>query len=460
MAKDYSEMADKIVGLVGGVENVSYFTHCVTRLRFNLKDKSKANVEQIKKLPGAVGAQWSGEQLQIIIGQSVGDAYDLICKKSGLATQNAVNENLDAKDTGKKFSFNALLDGIAGCITPLIPMLIGCGMVKVVVLLCELLGILQSGSPTHTVLTFVGDAGFYFLPILAGSTSAKKFGANPGLGMVIGAILVHPTLVASVSAGESLSVFGIPIYSTSYTSTIFPVILSVFVMSYIEKFVAKHSPDAVRSITEPLFTILIMTPITLCLTGPLGAFIGNFITDAIIWLYNTTGFVGVALLGALYQLLVLTGMHTGLSTYLVQSFATLGYDPIVCTSSFLSTFSQGGANLAVAFKSKNVDIKSTATTCAITAIFGGVTEPALFGVSVKYKTPLYGAMAGGFAGGLVAGLLKVYIWAFPGSGGLFGLPAFIGGSSMNVVYMVICSIISIIVSFAVTFVLYKDEQPA
>lgn len=456
----YEELADKIVSLVGGKDNIQMVTHCVTRLRFNVKDKNKVDLEAVKKLPGAMGAQWSGDQLQVIIGQAVGDAYELVCKKHGLGGGGSVDEDLGDKPK-KKISVSAILDSIAGCITPLIPLLMAGGFIKIVVILGELTGLLTAGGPTHTVLTFVGDAAFYFLPIFVGSNAAKKFGANPALGMLVGAMLIHPTFVSAVSAGESLSVFGLPIYSAGYTSTIFPVIISVAVMAPIEKFFAKHSPDAIRSITEPFFTMLVMIPLTLCVLAPIGSFLGTYVSNAIIWLYDTIGFLGVAVFAGLCPLLVMTGMHSALMPYMLNSFATLGWEPIVLTGMIISNIDQGAACLAVALKTKNADLRSTAIGCGVTAVVGGVTEPGMYGVNLPLKTPLYCAMAGTAVGGAVAGIGKAVAYSITGSAGVLGgLPIYLPGGVSNLLWMVAGIVIGFVLTFAGTCILYKDQEEA
>ena len=451
----FEDLANSVIELVGGKENIVYFTHCVTRLRFNDKDKGAVKPEEIKKVPGVIGCQWSGDQFQIIIGQAVGDAYDLICKKTGMAQQAAVDENLDQPK--RKLSFNTIMDAISGCITPCLPVLAGAGMVKVIVLVCEMLGILAAGDPTHTVLTFVGDAGFYFLPVMIGGYTAKKFGGNTALGILMGAMFIHPTFISSVTEGTALSVFGLPIYSASYSSTIFPALLTVFVMCYVEKFFAKHSPDSIRSITEPLFTILVMVPLGLCVLGPIGAFLGNYIAIAVMWIYEHLGFVGVAILTSVLPWLVLTGMHTGFTPYLLNAFATVGYDPIVYTANVVSNVDQGAACLAVALKTKDKNLRSTALSCAVTAIVVGVTEPAMFGVNFKLRKPMYGAMIGSFIGGAIAGIGQVYAYAFAGSGGIFALPAYISDRSANLIFMVAAMAIGMIATFIATYILYKEN---
>lgn len=451
----YEDLANSVIDLVGGKDNITFFTHCITRLRFNVKDKSAVKKEEIEKVEGVMGCQWSGDQLQIIIGQAVGDAYNLICKKTGLAQQDAVNENLDGGK--KKFSIGAVFDAIAGCITPLIPCLIGAGFIKIIVLVLEMTGIITETSSTYLVLSFVGDAGFYFLPVFVGATAAKKFGANMSLGMLIGAMFIHPNFVAAITEGTALNVAGLPIYSASYTSTIFPALLTVWVMAPIEKFFAKISPDAVRSITEPLLTLIVMIPLALCVLGPIGSFLGTYISEAIIWLYNSTGFLGVAIFAGLCPLLVMTGMHSSLMPYMLNSFATIGWEPIVLTGMIISNLDQAAASAAVAVKSKKTNVKSLASGCAITAFLGGVTEPAMYGVNLKYKTPLYASMIGSFAGGCIAGLGKAVAYAITGSAGIFAFPIYLPGGTSNLIWMVAGVIAGLIITFVLTLFMYKDE---
>lgn len=459
-AERYAELASKVVEYVGGKDNIVFFTHCVTRLRFNVKDKSLVKGSDIEKIRGVMGCQWVGDQYQIIIGQSVSDAYNLIVKETGLEGNGSVDEDMgDAHK--KKFSINAVFDAISGSITPIIPVFIGAGFIKIAVLLLTQFGLLTADNTAIQVLTFVGDAGFYFLPVFVGAFAAKKFGANMALGMMMGAIFIHPSFISAVTDGTALSVYGIPVYATTYSSSVVPALLTVWVMSYVEKFFAKHSPDSIRSITEPFFTLLVMLPLALCVLGPVGAFVGTYLSEAIMWLYNTTGFFGIAVLSAIFPWIVMTGMHTALAPYLVNAMATVGYDPIICTANVVANIDQGAACAAVAFKTKHDEnLRSVASACAVTAIVGGVTEPGMFGVNLKLKTPMYGAMIGSFFGALVAGFGHAYLYSMIGSGGLFALPAYLGGDNpfASMAWMATGLVIGAIVTFIATYILYKPED--
>lgn len=456
--KNYDELADKILGLIGGKENISFLTHCVTRLRFELKDQSLVDMEKIKAVPGVLGAQWSGVQLQIIIGQAVADAYNALCEKTGIAKQAAIDENLDdpAGDT-KKISAAVILDKFSGCLTPLIPMMIGAGMIKVLTMVLSMMGLVTADSPTYAVLSFVGDAAFYFFPVMIGATAAKKFGANMGIGMMLGAILIHPSFVAMVTGGAAINLFGLPVYAGSYGSTVFPMVLTMAVCGPVERFIAKHTPEAVRSFVEPLLTLVIMVPVMLCVLAPIGAVVGTWLSAAIMWLYDTIGFLGVAVVSGLLPLLVMTGMHASFTPYLLASYSTLGYEAIYIPANFVSNYSTGAACAAVALKAKDPTLKSSAATCAVSVFLGGVTEPGLFGITIPLRTPLYASMIGGFVGGAVAGIFKVAAYAFPGSGSVFGLPIFIQEGSMNFVFAIVGMLAAMAVSFLATLVLYKPE---
>lgn len=459
-AERYAELASKVVEYVGGKDNIVFFTHCVTRLRFNVKDKSLVKGSDIEKIRGVMGCQWVGDQYQIIIGQSVSDAYNLIVKETGLEGNGSVDEDMgDAHK--KKFSINAVFDAISGSITPIIPVFIGAGFIKIAVLLLTQFGLLTADNTTIQVLTFVGDAGFYFLPVYVGAFAAKKFGANMALGMMMGAIFIHPSFISAVTDGTALSVYGIPVYATTYSSSVVPALLTVWVMSYVEKFFAKHSPDSIRSITEPFFTLLVILPLALCVLGPVGAFVGTYLSEANMWLYNTTGFFGIAVLSAIFPWIVMTGMHTALAPYLVNAMATVGYDPIICTANVVANIDQGAACAAVAFKTKHDEnLRSVASACAVTAIVGGVTEPGMFGVNLKLKTPMYGAMIGSFFGALVAGFGHAYLYSMIGSGGLFALPAYLGGDNpfASMAWMAAGLVVGAIVTFIATYILYKPED--
>lgn len=457
--KDYSALADAIIEKVGGKANISYLTHCYTRLRMNLKDRALAKEEEIKSIPGVLGAQWMGDQLQIIIGQDVADVYNMACKKTGLIGGSPINENLDAGLIGKQpFSFKELgtkfMDGIVGCVIPVLPILVASGLTKALLLILQQFGLVSADSPTTQTLTFVADTALYFLPVFLGGFTAKKFGGNTALGAMLGAVLLHPSFVAMVGAGTPISVFGIPVYAATYSSSVLPAIISVWVMCYVEKFIAKHSPTMVRSILEPLLTMLIMVPVTLCALAPIGSILSDWFAVGLTWCYDKANVVTLVVLCALVPFIVMFGIHMSATAISIQIMTTIGKDCLIMPSFFLSNFTQGAACLAVGIKAKDPDIKALAFSSAFSDIVPHISEPGMYGITLRYKTPMIGAMIGAAVGGLYFGLTKV--------GGLTGMPpslfafaAYIG-EPYNLMNAVIGVLLGMAVAFVATLVLYKE----
>lgn len=462
MAKNdkYKELSEKIIDLIGGKDNVSFFTHCITRLRFNIKDRGLVQLPEIEKLPGVIGAQWSGEQLQIIIGQSVGDVYRKICEEHGFTQEDEVAADIEEKKAWSvKGVISGMLDGIVGSITPIIPMMIGAGILKAVAMIVNIAGILPTDSSTYQVLMWVGDGFIYFLPVFLGATAARKFGINQGLGMLMGAVLIHPNFIAAVTEGTKMTIFGLPIYMTNYANSVIPVIMSVYLMSKLERVFNKYCPDLFKSFLVPTLTIAIMLPIMLVIIAPLGFYIGTYVTAGIIWLYEAIGFLGVSVLAALFPLLVMTGMHTTMTSYWIPAISTLGFEPFYLPANFVSNMTQAAACFGVALKTKDKNVKSTAFSCALTALIGGVTEPALFGITLKYKKPLYAAMIGNLVGGLIIGLTKVVCYVIPGSGGIFGFVTFFSNEhASNFVWFMISIVVSMVITFVLTLILGIGEE--
>lgn len=449
----YNDLIENVVPQLGGVENISFFTHCVTRLRFIPKDHSCVDIESIKNTKGVVGAQWSGEQLQIIVGQEVGDVYKEINAKYHL-----VDSNDDVKQEKLGFSINGILDGISGTMGPLIPMLIGLGLIKILTILLTTFNVVSPENSTYQILYFVGESGYYFLPIFVGATAARKFGANISLGMTIGAMLVFPGFVEAITAGNTFTFLNLPVYAGSYSYSIFPVLIGVYILSIVERTINKYTPELLKSIIVPFLSILVMIPLMFILIAPAGAFIGKYITAVIMWFYEIGGFVSVAITAAVMPFIIMTGMHAAFAPFLIDSMTTLGYEPIIFTALFVANINQGVSALAVFVKSKNVELKSTAISSSVTAIVAGVTEPAMYGINLKLKTPMIGAIIGSLVGGALGGLFNCYAFAFAGSSALLGLPVYIGDKANNLLYMVIAIAVGSIVTFIATSIIYKENE--
>ena len=456
----YQSLISNVIAFAGGKDNISYFTYCTTRLRFNIKDKGAVHADKIAKLDGVLGTQWTGNQLQVIVGQDVADVYKLICKTHGIKSEAKIDENLDThlvKEKKKKFSVRDALTAMSACIIPLIPMLVAGGMIKSVILALSFTNILPQDSNTYFVFNFVADASLYFLPVALGYSCSKRFNMETSIGIMLGAVLIHPNFISAVNDSTAMSVFGLSVPLRKYSSTIFPMFITMFVASYVEKFLKKHLPSALKPIFVPTLTIVIMTPVMLCFLAPLGSILGSYLGVGIKWIYDTFGALGPALFAAFSPFLVMTGMHAALAPYSTNAIATTGKDIFVGPAAFIRNFNQGVAALVVAVKSKDVEQRSIAISCAITAIVSGITEPALFGVNLKYRKPLYASCIGGFFGGLYAGLTGVARYAYGGSG-LFGLVVFIGENPYNLLNEVIAMAIGGAVTFIVGMFIVKPEE--
>lgn len=458
----YDDLAEKLLPAIGNQDNITYFQHCTTRLRFNIKDRSKVKLEAIEQLDKVIGVQWSNDELQIIIGPAVADAYEQICKVNGLEQKEAVDETLDQdlppqKRTAKKLLMG-IMDGVSGCITPLIPMMIGGGMIKVFYMLANMAGLLPETSTTYQLLFWIGDAFIYFFPVFLGATAARKFGTNQGLGMLLGAFLIYPSFIAAAANGTAMTIFGLPVYVTNYSSTVIPIIITVYVLSKLERFINRFIPDLLKSCLTPTISLLIMLPVMLVITAPIGYYIGTYISSGITWVYGTIGFAGVSLLCALLPLLVMTGMHTMMTPYWTSAFASLGFDAFFLPAMIISNLNQATAALAVGVKAKNKKVKSTAISCAATAYIAGVTEPAMFGITLKYKRPLYAAIIGNAVAGMIIGIMKVACYAFPGSGGLFAIVTFVGPNASNLIFFLLAALVGIAITFCLTLMFGFEEE--
>lgn len=452
---DYKNLANLIINLVGGEKNVNSLVHCATRLRFNLKDESKANTQKLKETKGVMGVVNKGGQYQVIIGSDVSSVYKEIMNITNLDNAKEAQEKDDRKPIAK------VIDTISGIFAPILPAITAAGMMKAVLAVLIATKAITSESQSYQVINFMADAAFYFLPILLASSAAKKFKCNQYLAMMLGGMLLHPNFVAMVAAaketGGAISVFGLPISLASYSSSVLPIILGVWLMSYVEPIADKISPKAVKFFTKPLITATVTGIVLLVVIGPIGYLVSDKVGLGIKAIEQYGSWIVPTVLGGLTPLLVMTGTHYGLVPIGINNRMTMGYDSIVYPGMLASNISQGGACLAVAFKSKKADIKQLASSAGITAVCG-ITEPALYGINLRFKTPLYSSMIGGAIGGLFLGIFKVVNYS-GGSPGFLTLPSYIGGDSMsNFVYACIGAVISVIISFVVCMVIYKDAK--
>jgi len=453
------EIAGSILKAVGGKENISFLTHCMTRLRMNLRDESLLNLEESKKIPEVLGVQKSGGQHQFIIGQTVGSVYQELCKMAGLEDEKRiVQENTDAPKEKKtvKGAAAAVMDGIAGCITPILPAITVAGIIKLIG--PSMLGIVSDTSDIYRLLTFAGDTAFYYFPVLIGYAGAKKFGCNIVLGILMGLILVHPSLIQIVADGAPFTVYGIPMTPVNYSSNVISMILITFVMSYVERPIKRYVPDMLKTMLVPVLTILIMLPLALCLLGPVGTYLGNGLAAAILWMQSILGPFAVAIVAALWYLLVATGMHQPLIAYGITLMAQNGYDTIITVGGYTATYALMALMISAFIKLKGKEEKGMAFSAMMSGVFGGIGEPAIFGILLRYKKAIAWYCAGGFAGGLVSGMLGAKVYFF-GATNLLSFLSFAGADSSSIIKGCIGSAVAFSVTFALGMIFgYEDSK--
>ena len=439
----------QIVTYVGGEKNVLGLSHCATRLRFTLKNNKKVEIEKIKELDEVLGVVSTTEQLQIIVGNQVDRYYDAIVSKYQFNLDNVVKEE---KAEGNIFM--RAISVVPKVFGPILQVLTVSGMLKVILSLLTIFKVLPSDNSTYIFLNYISDICFYFLPIFVAVSASKVFKTNTYFAVVIACILLHPTYTGIVAEGGNATIFGLPVALISYSSTMLPVLISTWILSYVEKFFKKVIPSALSFLLVPVLTIVVMAVITLVVIGPLGYYLGIYVGNFILSFYNVAGVLAVVVVSALKPLLVATGMHATLTTIFLQMFMTNGYDLFYLPASILSNLGQGGAALGVALRSKDIKTKSIGFSAAFSAIIGGITEPALYGITMKYKKAMAAAMIGSAFGGLYTGIIGVTYVAPAG----MGITGALGIMPEFMIHGVISYVITLVISIVLGYLFGEEAK--
>lgn len=466
----YEQLAREIVKNVGGKENVSSLTHCITRLRFKLKDESRAKDEVLKNMDGIVTVMKSGGQYQVVIGNHVPEVYEEVLPMLGM--EDGKEEKAGDKKSGSLF--DQAIDTISGIFQPILGIMAACGMVKGLNALFVAIGLYASTSGGYEVLNAIGDGMFHFLPLFLGYTAAKKFGLKPMIGLVIGAIMCYPAVQASAlsAGGDALytlfagtmfespvytSFFGIPLIAFDYTGTVIPVIFVVYFASKCEKLFNKFVPDLVKFFFVPMLTLVVAIPIGFLIIGPLATFGSHIIAGVVMTIRDFSPMLAGAIVGLTWQILVIFGLHWGFIPVYINNIMTNGYDNVMMPF-FACTFATSAVVLAIFFKTKDKKLKEMALPNFISGIFG-VTEPAIYGITLPLKKPFIISCIAGCIGGGFYGAFNFRKFSMGGMG-IFEFPAMIepDGGMGNLKVAIIGAILTMIIAFAVTMLLYKDKS--
>lgn len=465
----YNELAKEIVKNIGGKENVISLTHCITRLRFKLKDESIAKDDVLKNMSGIVTVMKSGGQYQVVIGNHVPEVYADVCELIDI-------DNLSIKEEPKKSGrlLDRGIDIVSGIFQPILGIMAACGMVKGLNALFIALGLYSDTSGGALIINAIGDGLFTFLPLFLGYTSAKKFGLKPMIGLVIGAIMCYPGIQSGAisSMGDAMytlftgtmfespvyiSFFGIPVISIDYTGTVIPVILSVYFASKCEKVFNKFVPDLVKFFFVPMLTLLVALPITFIVIGPIATFGSTIISEFVFAVRDFSPLIAGAIVGFTWQILVIFGMHWGFIPVYINNIMTNGYDNVMMPF-FACTFATSAVVLAIFFKTKDKKIKEMALPNFISGVFG-VTEPAIYGILLPLKKPFIISCITGGIGGAFYGFFNLRKFMVGGMG-IFELPAMIepDGAMGNLIVALLGIVISMVVGFVLTMIFYKDKE--
>ena len=402
------QLAESIIEHVGGKDNIISLVHCATRLRFVLKDESKADPEIVKKQVGVITIVQSGGQFQVVIGNNVADVFNAIMELTNLNEKPTTDEAAGAK----KGIVSKLIDLVSSIFIPALVVLVAGGIFKGVVAILQVMEIVKAGDPTYNFLNAIADAPFYYLPIILGFSAVKKFGGNPYVGMALGGALVHPSVVGMLGQAFELQTefFSIPIKLIPYPSSVFPIILAAWFYSLLERNFNKIMHDSFKKFIAPLFGLIITVPLTFAVIGPVVSFLSDSVASGIIFVYELNSVIASMILAALWQVMVVFGIHWGLVPFAMNNISVYHEDfmiPIL----FPAVFAQVGAVLAIMLRSKDPQVKTLASSSVLSGIFG-VTEPAIYGINLPLKRPFIIGCVSSMIGGGIIGYYHSVIYSF------------------------------------------------
>lgn len=453
---DYQHTGRRIIALIGGDANINSVFHCITRLRFSLKDNDKPDREALMQVDGVMGVNLSGDQFQVIIGNKVTQVLKAIQDEiPRLVTDDKAAPEVQEK---RRNPVSLAFEVISGIFSPIIPAIAGAGILKGVLSLLVTFGWVTATNQTYQIMMAISDGVFYFMPMVLAFSAGLKFGANPYLSVALAAILFHPTLTTLLKSGDPVAFAGLTVSPVSYANSVIPILFSIWLLSYVERFFNRIIPASIRMMFSPLLSLMIVAPVMLIFIGPAGIFIGNSLSGGIIWLVENMGPLAGIVVGGTLSLMIITGMHYVLVPIMINNITRLGFDPIKPLM-FVANFGQAGAAFGVFLSSRNKKTKSLALSTSFSALMG-VSEPAMYGINIRFKKPFSAALIGGAAGGCLAMTMGVKAYAYALSG-LSGLPALAGeGFGWALASIGLAFAVAALVTVVLGFEEAADTQPA
>lgn len=448
---DITKLAAEILEMVGGAENITFVAHCMTRLRFNLKDESIVDDAKVKAIDGVIDIRHSAGQYQVIVGPKVDKVYEIVAKETGIDTGKS------AADEGETKGFlGKLMKLISGIMMPVLPALIACGMINAVLSILTTAGVVSAESGIYTMLYGMGNACMYFLPVLVGSSAAKFFGIDQYIGAVLGAILIYPTFVAAAGAGDALDLFGVKFTMVSYASTVFPAIVAAWFASVLYKWLRAVLPDALAFALVPFLTVAIAAPISLLVVGPVIQQASSLLATAVLAVYQLSPVLCGVILGPIFGLVMIPlGLHWALIVISINNIMTVGSDPIL--GLLCGSMGVVGACLAFALRSKDPGEKSLGFSCAITSLCG-ITEPALYGIVLEHKKIIIASMISGAISAVIPAIFNTRTFVMTSSG-IFSFPGYMNpsGDMSSLIGAILCNVVGFILTLVLVYIMYRPD---
>lgn len=454
MAKrDYSVFASDLLSAIGGSKNVDSLTHCATRLRFRLKDNKKADIEKVKKINGVITVVEKAGQFQVVIGNTVPEVYEAVVSKGNISHASDSDGDGSGERKGGNI-FTGLIDIIAGIFPPLLGAMCGAGLIKGLLSILAAFNILTPDMGTYVVLNAIGDSIFYFMPVILGFAAGRKFGGTPYLTALIGAALIHPTLIDM--ANVSSSFMKIPMVVLNYSSTVIPILFASWLCCKMERWLNRNLTASIKNFITPMICLLVTIPVTLLIIGPATIWVSDALTNGYSWLFDLSPVIAGALIGAIWQVLVIFGVHWGFIPVMINNIAVAKYDTLGPMAQ-IGAMSQTGAAFGAMFKMRNKQVRSTTLSTVITGVFG-ITEPIVYGITLPRKKIFAMGMIGGAVGGAVAGILGAGAFSMGGLG-IFSLPAAISPQGITTAFWgaALGMIVSFAVSAVLSYIVYRDD---
>ncbi|WP_290139150.1 glucose PTS transporter subunit IIA [uncultured Dubosiella sp.] len=449
--QNYEPLAEAVIAAVGGPENITSVTHCMTRLRFVLKDDSIPNADQVKKIKGVKGVMNQGGQYQVIIGTHVNEVCPIVQKKLHLTDGQPPAEN---KDTSL---FNRFFKVISGCMMPMIGPMIAGGILKGLLTILVTAGVLNNTTGTYQILYAAADAVLYFMPIIVGFSAGKVFNTNPYVTAAIGAALVYPNLAAAIASEEGIAFLGVPVVSMSYANSFLPILVASYFASWVEKGAKKIIPQMVQLMIVPAVVLLVTVPASFLVIGPVMNTVSNWMSAGVMFIYNLSPIFGGLLLGAFWQVIVLLGLHAAFIPVLINNLMSMGSDPINAILG-ITVWAIAGMALGYGLKQKDPEQKSIGIGSFLTAMCG-VTEPAIYSIALPNMKLFACSWIGGGIGGAILAMLGGRIYAMAGDG-LFRIPAMINPAGLDISFygFIGCASLALVVSAVLGFFMAKREE--